>query len=196
MFGAAQLGMKTSPKLLIALAAAAAFSLAHPAIANLITNPGFETGNFTGWTVSGAASVVGTASGISPHSGSFQAAGSVATISQTFATTPGQLYTLDFWAAAVTPPGVMGQGFRVFWDGENFIATGFSEGTQPYLEFTLDITASSAFTNLAFEFATTGTVFFDDISVTPVGVPDAGSTLPLLSLASLGLVALRRKLGC
>jgi hypothetical protein len=28
------------------------------------------------------------------------------------------------------------------------------------------------------------------------GVPDAGSTLPLLGFASLGLVALRRKLGC
>jgi VPDSG-CTERM motif len=40
--------------------------------------------------------------------------------------------------------------------------------------------------------------FLDDISVNPagVGVPDAGSTLPLLGFASLGLVALRRKLGC
>jgi hypothetical protein len=30
----------------------------------------------------------------------------------------------------------------------------------------------------------------------PVSVPDAGSTLPLLSFALLGLVALRRKLRC
>ena len=30
----------------------------------------------------------------------------------------------------------------------------------------------------------------------PVSVPDTGSTLPLLGFASLGLVALRRKLGC
>jgi len=30
----------------------------------------------------------------------------------------------------------------------------------------------------------------------PAGVPDAGSTLSLLGFASLGLVALRRKLGC
>ncbi len=43
-----------------------------------------------------------------------------------------------------------------------------------------------------------GTWFLDDVSVNPagVGVPDAGSTLPLLSFASLGLVALRRKLRC
>ena len=32
--------------------------------------------------------------------------------------------------------------------------------------------------------------------VVPVSVPDAGSTLPLLGFASLGLVALRRKLRC
>jgi len=34
------------------------------------------------------------------------------------------------------------------------------------------------------------------VSVNPTGVPDAGSTLPLLGFASLGLVALRRKLSC
>jgi hypothetical protein len=53
--------------------AAAAFCVAHPAKANLITNPGFETGDLTGWTPSGDASVVGTAFGIPPHSGNFQA---------------------------------------------------------------------------------------------------------------------------
>ena len=39
-------------------------------------------------------------------------------------------------------------------------------------------------------------LLLDDVSVTPAGVPDAGSTLPLLGFASLGLVALRRKLRC
>jgi hypothetical protein len=34
------------------------------------------------------------------------------------------------------------------------------------------------------------------LQIGPAGVPDAGSTLPLLSFASLGLVALRRKLRC
>jgi hypothetical protein len=34
------------------------------------------------------------------------------------------------------------------------------------------------------------------LQIGPAGVPDAGSTLSLLSLASLGLVALRRKLRC
>jgi hypothetical protein len=47
--------------------------------------------------------------------------------------------------------------------------------------------------------AVTGFLAYDDLtgSITaPAGVPDAGSTLPLLGFASLGLVALRRKLGC
>ena len=46
--------MKALPKILLALTAVAALSVAYPAKANLITNPGFETGNFTGWTVVGS----------------------------------------------------------------------------------------------------------------------------------------------
>ena len=34
------------------------------------------------------------------------------------------------------------------------------------------------------------------LQIGPAGVPDAGSTLSLLGFASLGLVALRRKLRC
>jgi len=61
------------------------------------------------------------------------------------------------------------------------------------------VTASTAFTDLEFIFG--GTVmlwFLDDISVNPVGVgvPDAGSTLPLLGFALLGVAVLRRKLRC
>jgi hypothetical protein len=68
-----------------------------------------------------------------------------------------------------------------------------------YTEYTFNVTASSATTALQFQdsnFGPSGSFLLDDVSVTPAGVPDAGSTLPLLSFASLGLVALRRKLGC
>ena len=64
--------IKALPKLLVALATAAAFSLAHLAKANLITNGGFETGDFTGWTQS-RGFVEGETFGITPHSGNFQA---------------------------------------------------------------------------------------------------------------------------
>jgi hypothetical protein len=43
-----------------------------------------------------------------------------------------------------------------------------------------------------------GNLFLDDISVEPawVGVPEGGTTVSLLGFASLGLVALRRRLSC
>jgi hypothetical protein len=70
--------MKALSKILLALTAVAALSFAYPAKANLITNPGFETGDFTGWSTStnqfGTASVTGMFNGISPHSGSFRRA--------------------------------------------------------------------------------------------------------------------------
>ena len=84
--------MKSSSKILLAVTAAAALSVAYPAKANLISNLGFETGDFTGWSVSGPASVEGTVGSIAPHSGNFQAQlGSFGSIGQTLATTAGPI---------------------------------------------------------------------------------------------------------
>jgi VPDSG-CTERM motif len=60
-----------------------------------------------------------------------------------------------------------------------------------------NVTASTASTDLSFLYTIaggSGEIFLDDVSVTPVGVPDAGSTLPLLGFALLAVAALRRKL--
>jgi hypothetical protein len=199
------LGMKTSPKLLIALATAAAFSLAHPAKANLITNPGFETGNFTGWTRFGERSdVFGNVGGIDPHSGNFQAAlhsspeGDLQSIAQTLATTPGQSYTIDFWLANSVLTFVANT-FAVTWG--NLTILGLSqESFFPYKEYTFNVTATSASTALTFSFRQRffltdhSTWLLDDVSVNPV--PDGGSTVSLVGFALLGLAALRRKLSC
>ena len=171
--------------------AVAALSVAYPAKANLITNPGFETGDFTGWTTNW--SVGGTRNGIAPHSGNFQAFAfqPLASLEQTLATTPGQSYTIDFWVATSNVLSLT----------VNFGGTVFSHffaGATGYTEFTFNATASSASTSISF---TRGfepfPVFLDDISVEPagVGVPDGGSTVSLLGCALLGLAALRRKLG-
>src|SRR5262249_2874481 len=67
---------------------------------NPITNGGFETGNFTGWTQGGTTGNTGVAAN-TPHTGTFAAflgpVGSDGTLSQNVATTPGQQYVLSFW---------------------------------------------------------------------------------------------------
>ena len=55
--------------LIIAVLASAALS----ARANLVTNPGFETGDFTGWTQWGDTSFTGVSSSVPIHSGNFAA---------------------------------------------------------------------------------------------------------------------------
>jgi hypothetical protein len=198
MFYAAKSGMKTPTKILLALTAAAALSFAHPASANLITNPGFETGDFTGWSnVDGV--VVGTFFGFAPHSGNFQAAYSNGSLTQSVATTPGASYTIDFWLGHSV--NSQPNSFNVSWSGLPIFTLAL-QGNFGYTEYTFTETALTASTALQFGFlepvGASGIWFLDDVSVNPagVGVPDAGSTLPLLGFASLGLVALRRKLSC
>jgi hypothetical protein len=186
--------MKALPKILLAVAAAAALSFAHPARANLITNGGFETGDFTGWTQSGTP---GGVNGWSAHSGNFGAAltgaGFTSHLAQSVATTPGATYTIDFFLAfshGGTPTNVF-----VTWGGSTIFSHLFNSSS-PYTEYTFNVTAASSSASLDFGVNEFGFLLLDDVSVTPAGVPDAGSTLPLLGFASLGLVALRRKLGC
>jgi len=181
--------MKVLPKILLALTAVAALLVAYPAKANLITNPGFETGNLTGWTLTIAFLRAGTFLGISPHSGSFQAVGLAGGfLGQSVATTVGQSYTVDFWAA--TRSGGLLQVF-----GGSTVFNHLFLGPTGYTELTFTFTAASASSPIEF-FDVTGAMFLDDISVTPTGVPDGGTTVSLLGCALLGLAALRRKLGC
>ena len=195
------LGMKALPKILLALTAVAALSVAYPAKANLITNPGFESGNFNGWGTTGSAGAVvvtGTAFGIAPHSG-FKQVGSVGgSLFQFVATTPGTSYTIDFWLATSTSP--FPKSFGVSWDGAT-LSSLTNQSNFDYTEYTFTGTASTAHTRLEFTFFALfegGAWLLDDVSVNPVGVgvPDGGSTVSLLGFASLGMVALRRKLRC
>ena len=180
--------MKVLPKILLALTAVAALSVAYPAKANLITNPGFETGNLTGWTVGGGFQVVGTLLGVSPHSGSFQAFSLGGPLGQSVATTVGQSYTVDFWAATTNTAAL-----TVF--GGSTVFNHIFVGPTGYTELTFTFTAASASSAIQFG-DLAGFIFLDDISVTPTGVPDGGTTASLLGCALLGLAGLRRKLGC
>lgn len=94
---------------------------------NLVANCGFETGSFSGWTLSGTDTptqlnnlygVEGTdpIDGISPYSGSYQAffadlSTSPTTISQSIATVAGSIYTVSFYIAQDTPPASGGGSY-------------------------------------------------------------------------------------
>src|SRR5215471_3379908 len=86
------------------LALTLALGSAGPARAmNLVTNGGFETRDFTGWTLSGNTFFTHVDCGtnvVSPHTGECAAAlgamGSDNTLSQTIPTVPGGTYLLSF----------------------------------------------------------------------------------------------------
>ena len=173
--------------------------ITQSARANLITNGGFETGDFSGWTVLGTDNdVVGAQPFTSPHSGNFQAlfASGDNSISQNVTTTPGSSYLVTFWLAANVRQGGT-PSLSVTWGGSNIFSESFTSPFD-YTEYTFTVDASSPATQLQFQFSSIfGNVFYlDDISVTTTAVPDGGSTVSLLGLALFGMAVLRRKLRC
>jgi hypothetical protein len=175
---------------ILALLSLLGLGMTQSARANLITNSSFEDG-LLGWSISGNINAGGNA-----HTGNLAAISNFGSIAQNV-TTPGTSYVVDFWLATNIGPNT-NASVNVLWGGTTIFSHLFSS-SQGYTQYTFTVPASSATTALAFQFSYSGLlakVFLDDVSVNPAGVPDAGSTLPLLSFASLGLLALRRKLRC
>jgi len=175
--------------LIIAVVASAALT-AH---ANLVLNPGFETGDFTGWTQFGDTSftAVDTSSpgGIPPHSGSFLAYFGPFTdggIQQTL-TGPAGPYSVDFWLAADGGDG--GDYINVTLGGVT-IYTQDGSGSFGFTHITETATVG-ANPVLAFQFVNVPS-YWDLDDVNAVVVPEPG-TLGLIGLGALGLVAALRK---
>ena len=176
---------------------AAALSASMAAHANLITNGGFETGDFSGWTTS-IDPVWDGVDTLAPQAGTYAAffgnPDGTSTISQTLATVAGTTYSVEFWLMAEADPfgAAAPNSFLFQWNGWAVGPTLVNTGPFGYTEFQYFITASSPSTTLAFSFSNTPAFWdFDSVDVTAV-VPEPTS-LALVLGALGGLMAVKRR---
>ena len=181
------------------LAGAMLLGVAASAQANLVTNGGFETGDFTGWTLAGNTGFTGIDG--DAHSGNFAAflgaVGSNTLLSQTLATTTGASYTLTFFLAN---DGGSPNNFSVSFDGQNLVGGG-SPGLPivngpgfPYTEYSFNVTALDNAAVLQFQDRQDPAFWhLDDVSVTPNQAVPEPATLTIFGSALAGLAFIRRR---
>jgi Carbohydrate binding domain/PEP-CTERM motif len=190
-------------KTLLAFVAVALLLCAPAAFGqNLLTNGGFETGDFTGWTTGGNFGATGVTSGAfyeytGAEEGTYYAylgpVGSDATLSQSFTTQAGTSYTFSFWLAAV---GDNPSDFSAYWDGNQVysVTNPNTNGVWTQYSFTETGTGNDTIT-LSFR-DDPAYIALDNVSVTANtggSVPEPSSFL-LLGSGALGLAGfIRRK---
>ncbi len=174
---------------------------------NLLVNGSFETGDLTGWSASGvvgAASYAGATDGIYSAIFNWGDLPPTGVLSQSFATTPGDVYDLAFDYGTFGYAGVTGQTLFVDVNGSSTLLNTFATSPTggdptPFELFTFNFTANSATTTLQFtDNPDNNTIgndgVLDKVSVTADAVPDGASTAMLCGMSLLALGWLRRKL--
>jgi PKD repeat protein len=172
-------------------------SITVPAYSGLVLNGGFETGDFTGWTLMGGTTLNGetynavvnatyvSGAGVPyVHSGTYGAAlgqsGFLATLSQSLSTVSGQRYLLSFWLE--NPTDLPTQIFMVNWNTNSSSTNNVYAVTNPpvftWSNFTFVVTAAGTNTTLQFAAENDQDSFgLDDISVLPAQLGIASTSI-------------------
>lgn len=196
--------------------------LAHVAHANLVTNGGFETGDYTSWTTTvtgdswldvcgGPARPCTAPAGFfstgAPHSGQYAAINGLypaGGISQDLTTVAGQTYEVSFWLANCADYSPLGgcpnNSFSVTWDGaEELFLT--DAGPFGWTRYSFTVQAVDDSTTFALLAKNLGAFFMiDDIDVHATTRPNPNdgtvpepASLALVALGMVGLGASRRR---
>jgi hypothetical protein len=170
-----------------------------------VVNGGFETGDFTGWTLTNIdpnndfVFVIGDSlnPSLTAHSGNSEAllgkAGAVGSISQSFATTSGQAYKVSFWLANDDINTANTNVFQALWNGQVQIINPVlnPDLASDYTQYQFIATASGLSSSIAFNFQNDPSTFhLDDVNANPVPIP---SVIWLLGSSLIGLLGIRRK---
>lgn len=182
-------------RLIILLVVGSLFLLQPRSISaqQLITNGGFETGDFTGWVQSGNTGFTGVTNNPSlAHGGNdyafFGPVGSLGFITQTVTTTPSQTYSLSFWLWNTADPAFNTPNeFQVLWQGNVVLDTLNVPTSSNYLNTVMSLTATGGTATISFGFRHDPSFFFfDDVSLVAAGVPEP-ATWALMGITGMAL---------
>ena len=173
----------------------AAMLMATPSFAatELVVNGGYETGNISGWTLTGNTGFSSVPTGAA-FTGSFGysngAVGSFGVLSQTVATVSGATYAYSF---ALRNNGGPGNAFEASLGGTAFGPSFTNSGPFGYTVYSGTVVAPTSNALLSFSFRQDPNFWnFDDASLT-AAVPEPGTwALMIVGFGMVGAAARRR----